>query len=341
VAGIGLVGVVLFGVAWLLIGRWLGFPLDMPFGVNQVQWQDSAEVARRAYASPGAFIEGLQSTVLWLGPGLVALGLAGVAVRGAQLARSWNARHADLLIGVLAVFVLGYVNKSAGWFPKYQVAMAPLLACLAAPLIAQAWRARPRLTLAVTSVAVAATALISLRTVGDAWALQRIWQIDPTAGAWLLAAIAVSALAGLPWRAAGATALAGLVGLGIGWSLATDVRQTLADYQTDYWYGTTGTVETINWVNAHLTADQTYLSAKEIAISSRAERYVDQDNLVYYFSIGRSFDGTWAGEPLYALVTWQREPYVAELFNRRLADSGFRETVRFGDYVIYEPIPGS
>jgi 4-amino-4-deoxy-L-arabinose transferase-like glycosyltransferase len=339
--GIGVGGAALFGLSWLVIGRWLGFPLDMPFGVNQVQWQDSAEVARRAYASPGAFIEGLQPTVLWLGPGLVALGLAGVAVRGAQLARSWNARHADLLIGVLAVFVLGYVNKSAGWFPKYQVAMAPLLACLAAPLIAQAWRARPRLTLAVTSVAVAATALISLRTVGDAWALQRIWQIDPTAGAWLLAAIAVSALAGLPWRAAGATALAGLVGLGIGWSLATDVRQTLADYQTDYWYGTTGTVETINWVNAHLTADQTYLSAKEIAISSRAERYVDQDNLVYYFSIGRSFDGTWAGEPLYALVTWQREPYVAELFNRRLADSGFRETVRFGDYVIYEPIPGS
>jgi hypothetical protein len=219
--------------------------------------------------------------------------------------------------------------------------MAPLLACLAAPLIAQAWCARPRLTLAVGTVAVAATGFITLRTVGDTWALQRTWQIDPTAGAWLLAAVAASALAGLLWRAPGATALAGLVGLAIGWSLATDVRQMRADYQTDYWYGTTGTLETINWVNAHLAPNQTYLSAKEIAIRSRAQRYVDQENLAYYFSIGRSFDGTWAGEPLHALVTWQREPYIADLFNRGLADSGFHETVRFGDYVVYEPIPGS
>jgi hypothetical protein len=153
--------------------------------------------------------------------------------------------------------------------------------------------------------------------------------------------VAASALAGLLWRAPGATALAGLVGLAIGWSLATDVRQMRADYQTDYWYGTTGTLETINWVNAHLAPNQTYLSAKEIAIRSRAQRYVDQENLAYYFSIGRSFDGTWAGEPLHALVTWQREPYIADLFNRGLADSGFHETVRFGDYVVYEPIPGS
>ena len=66
-AGLHLVGIggwaaLLFGVTWLVIGRWLGFPLDMPFGVNLVQWQDSADVARRAYASPGAFVEGLQPT---------------------------------------------------------------------------------------------------------------------------------------------------------------------------------------------------------------------------------------------------------------------------------------
>jgi 4-amino-4-deoxy-L-arabinose transferase-like glycosyltransferase len=339
--GIGLGGAALFGLSWLTIGRWLGFPVDMPFGVNYVQWQDSADVARRAYTSPGAFIEGLQPTVLWLGPALAALGLLGSAVRGALLARAWNVRHADLLIGVLAVFVLGYVNKSAGWFPKYQVAMAPLLACLAAPLIAQAWFARPRLTVAVGAVAVAASGLVTLRLVGDTWAQQRTWQIDATAGAWLLAAVVLSALAGLPWRAAGATALAGLVGLAVGWSLAIDLRQLRADYQTDYWYGTTGTREAIGWVDAHLAADQTYLSAKEVAIGSRDQRYVDQDNLVYALSIGRRFDGTWAGEPLHALVTWQREPYVADLFARGLEGSDFRQTVRFGDYVIYEPMPGS
>ena len=86
----------------------------MPFGVNLVQWQDSADVARRAYASPGAFVDGLQPTVMWLGPGLVALGLIGVAVRSAQLARGWRIRKVDLLIGFAVVLVLGYVNKSAG-----------------------------------------------------------------------------------------------------------------------------------------------------------------------------------------------------------------------------------
>ncbi|HYW86676.1 MAG TPA: glycosyltransferase family 39 protein, partial [Chloroflexota bacterium] len=156
VVGIGGVGIAVAGVAWLGIGSFLGFPLDMPFGVNMVQWQDSADVARRAYTSPGAFIEGLQPTVIWLGLGLAALGLIGVAVRVAQLARRWQMRHVDLLIGFGVVLILGYVNKSAGWFPKYQVALAPLLACIAAPVVAHLWCARPRL---VTAVAVVAAAL--------------------------------------------------------------------------------------------------------------------------------------------------------------------------------------
>jgi 4-amino-4-deoxy-L-arabinose transferase-like glycosyltransferase len=338
---IGAGGAAIFGLSWLLIGRALGFPLDMPFGVNYVQWQDSAEVARRAYVSPGAFLDGLQPTVLWLGPGVVALGLASVGVRGAQLARTWSVRRADLLIGVLAVFVLGYVNKYAGWFPKYEVAMAPQLACLTAPLVAQAWCARPRLVAAVGALGVAASGFVTLRLISDTWALQRTWQIDATAGVWLVAAVVLCALVGLPWRVVGATAVAGLVGLAVGWSLAIDVRQMRADYQTDYWYGTTGAREAIGWVDAHLAPDQTYLSAKEVAISSGDQRYVDQDNIVYSLSIGRPFDGTWAGEPLHALVVWQREPYVADLFTLGLAGSPFRETVRFGDYVIYEPTPGS
>ena len=336
-AGIGVAGAALFGVSWLLIGRWLGFPLDMPFGVNLVQWQDSADVARHAYTSPGAFLEGLQPSVLWLGPGLVALGLAGLGVRGAQLARCWRFLRADVLIGLLAVLVLGYVNKGAGWFPKYQVAMAPLLACLAAPLVAQAWCARPRLTLSLTVVAVGAGGAITLGLLRDDWALQRTYAIDPAAGAWLLAVVIVALLAGLPLRASAVTATAALVGLALGWSLATDVYQQQAAYQTDYWYGTRGTAEAARWVDAHLTPDQTYVAAKEVAVRARAERYVDQDNLVYLLGTGRSFDGAWAGEPIHALVTWQREPYLADLFGRMLPSAGFREADRFGDYVVYLP----
>jgi hypothetical protein len=151
--------------------------------------------------------------------------------------------------------------------------------------------------------------------------------------------VVIGAAVGLLARAPAAAAACALVGLAIGWSVAVDGWQLKAPYQTDYWYGTTGTREAAAWVNAHLQPNQTYLAAKEVAISSNDQRYVDQDNLVYALSIGRSLDPTWAGEPLAALVTWQREPYVAGLFERAVAGSGFREAARFGDYVIY--VPGS
>ena len=338
--GIGLGGAALFGISWVIVGRWLTFPLDMPFGVNLVQWQDSAEVARRAYTSPGAFIEGLQPSTLWLGPGLVVLGLMGVAVRGGQLVGCWQVRHADLLIGVLATLVLGYVNKSAGWFPKYQVALAPLLACLAAPIIARLWFERPRLASGVACLCVLGAAAITLSSVRDDWALQRTWAIEPTSGAWLLGLVVAGALVGLPWRATASAACAAFVGLAVGWSLGTDLYQQNATYSTDYWYGTSGTLEAAVWVDTHLAPEQTYVAAKEVAIRSRDLRYVDQDNIVYFLSAGRGFNGTWAGEPLKALVTWQREPYVADLFSRALPAAGFVETARFGDYVVYEPASG-
>src|SRR5207253_1672866 len=104
-------------------------------------------------------------------------------------------------------------------------------------------------------------------------------------------------------------------------------------YSTDYWYGTTGTAEAANWVDQHLSPGSTYVAAKEVAVRSVNQRYVDQDNLIYQLSIRRSFDGTWAGERLAAIVAWQREPYVADLFTRALPAAGFVQTAQFGDYV--------
>jgi hypothetical protein len=340
VVAIGGIGIALAGAAWLSIGTLLGFPLDMPFGVNLAQWQDSADVARRAYTSPGAFIDGLQPTVLWLGPGLVVLGLIGVAVRLAQLARSWQMGRVDLLIGFAVVLVLGYVNKSAGWFPKYQVALTPLLACIAAPVIAHLWCARPRVVTAIAGVAAMSAAAVTLALVRDEWALQRTWAIPPSAGFWLLALVGLAAFVGLVWRQPAAVGLA-ILGLTLGWSVAVDGVQARATYQTDYWYGTTGTDAAATWVDAHLQPGQTYLSAKEVAIRSQDQRYVDQDNLVYALSTGRPFESTWMGEPLRALVTWQREPYIADLFARATAGSSFLEVARYGDYVIYAPVSGS
>jgi hypothetical protein len=338
---IGAGGAVLFGGSWLAIGRWLDFPLDMPFGVNLVQWQDSAQVARAAYRSPAAFIEALQPTVLWLGPPLVACGLAGIALRAAQLARCWHVRSVDLIIGVITVFVLGYANKDAGWFPKYQVAFGPLLACVAAPLLARAWCTRPRLTSAVCLVSVAVSAPLVWRMARDDWALQRTWRIETSLGTALLALVVLGTLIGLRWRAVAPAACATMAALAIGWSLALDVAQLRARYATTYWYGTTGTVEAAAWLDAHVRPEQIYLAAKEVAIRARVQRYVDQDNLVYFVSAGRGFDGTWAQERLAALVVWEREPFVTDLLREPIRKSGFLESARFGDYVIYEPALGS
>ncbi len=337
VVAIGGIGIVLAGAAWLGIGSLLGFPLDMPFGVNLVQWQDSADVARRAYTNADAFIAGLQPTVIWLGPALVLLGLVGVAVRVAQLARAWRFVHVDLLIGFVVILVLGYVNKSAGWFPKYQVALAPLLACIGAPVVASLWCARPRLVTACLIGAGVASATITLALVRDDWALQRAWVIAPAAGVWLLGVVVVAAALGFVWRQPAAAACFALVGLGLGWALAIDVVQVRANYQTDYWYGTTGTEAAAAWVDANLQPGETYVSAKEVAIRARDQRYVDQDNLVYALGNGHPFESTWMGEPVRALVTWQREPQTAALFARATAGSPFHEVARFGDYVIYSP----
>ncbi|MBV9545380.1 MAG: glycosyltransferase family 39 protein [Chloroflexi bacterium] len=343
--GIGVGGALLFGATWFIVARLLGFPFDMPFGVNVVQWQDSAEVARRAYASPGAFLEGLQPTVIWIGPALVALGLAGVGVRVAQIACSWNAgRRVDLLIGLLVVLVLGYVNKYAGWFPKYQVAMVPLLAILGASLVAQAWCLRRDLVLGVGAAALALSGLVVALLVHDRWALERTWAIEPPAGIALLSMLLIGTVAaGLSHRARApaVAAIAVLSGMALGWSVATDAEQMRAAYSTTYWYGTSGTQAAAEWIDANLRPDETYVSAKELAVRATNQRYVDQDNVVYLLGSGHHFDGTWNSEPAAAAIVWQREPYVGDLLARGLADAGFRETARFGDYVVYQPGTGS
>ncbi|MDQ3811123.1 MAG: glycosyltransferase family 39 protein [Chloroflexota bacterium] len=332
-------GALLFALTWVLIGRWLGFPLDMPFAVNALQWQDSAEVARRAYVSPGAFVEGLQPTTIWLGPGLVVLGLAGVGLRAARVAAWWRFRQADLLIGLVILLVLSYVNKSAGWFPKYQVSLAPLLACLAGPIIAHTWCARPRWAAATAALALAVTAAVVFRLVRDDWALGRTWAIELAPAQWLLAIVVMPGLVGLAWRAGSMPSMAALAGLSIGWNVAIGAHQLAAPYSTGYWYGTRSTLEAAAWLDAHVQ-DGTYVAAKEVAIRARNQRYVDQDNLAYALSHGRGFDGWWAGQSVRAVVAWQREPYVAELFQRGLAAANFHDTARFGDYVVYEPPSG-
>lgn len=329
--GIGAGGAAIFGLTYAVFGTISGWPLDMPFGVNMVQWQDSSDVARRAYASPGAFVEGLQPTVLWIGPGLVTLGLAGVAIRCAALARCWKFVRADVLVGLALLLVLGYVNKNAGWFPKYQVALVPLFAVLGGGLVAHVWCKQPRLAVIVTTALAVVSLVVTSRLARDDWALQRTFAIDGAAAGWLLGGFAVAVLLASRWRSLSVAALAGIA---VGWSVGTDVVQLTAPYSTTYQYGTTGVREAVAWLDANVQPGETYVGAKELAIRATNQRYVDQDTLLYFLDTGRGFDGTWAGQPVRSVVAWQREPYVAQLLSERL--TGYVEVGRFGDYVAYQ-----
>ena len=328
---IGFGGAALFGATWVGIGTLLGWPLAMPFQVNALQWQDSAGVARRAYAGVGPFVEGLQPTIAWLGPGLVALGLAAAAVRGARLAQGKGVREVDLVLGLAVLLVLGYVNKSAGWFPKYQVALAPLLAVAGAPLVAWGgWRA---CVLAVAAGCASAFAVAN--GVGDWWALQRAWTIPSEPATWLLAIVVVCAGAGLVWRRAAPTVV--LAGLAVGWGLATTNVMASAPYSTTYWYGTTGTAAAAAWIDATLPANALYVASKDVAFAAKNQRYVDQDTLVTFLDADRPFGNTWQGQPIAAIVAWTRDPFIADLLSRRLPPLGFVPAERIGDYQIYLP----
>ena len=132
------------------------------------------------------------------------------------------------------------------------------------------------------------------------------------------------------------TMTAALAGLALGWSVATDVLQATAPYATTYQYGTTGTVEAAQWLDTHLAPGETYVGAKELAIRTVDQRYVDQDTLLYFLDTGRGFDGEWQREPIRTVAAWQREPYVASLLERSLPALGYQAVARFGDYTIYQ-----
>lgn len=329
-------GAALFGATWWGVGTWLGFPLDMPFGVNLVQWDDSSVVARRAYVSLDAFLGGLRHTLLWIGPPLVALGLLATTARAAQLAGGWRVRKVDLLLGLVALLAVGYVNKSAGWFPKYQVALVPLLAAVAAPLVVAPAKELRAAALPAVAVALAAM-LVVLRAVRDEWAMSRTWLIEEPVGWWLAGVCLLGLGLSVAGRARADRALpAMLAALAIGWSLGTLWIVARAPYGTTYWYGTTGTEAAAAWADANVLPTETYVAAKEVAYRAGPQRYVDQDTLIATLASDRPFDGTWESQPVQTIVAWIRDPHVADLLARALPPLGYVERVRFGDYVVYQ-----
>lgn len=333
VAGLG--GTAAFLATWLILSGALRMPFGMPFAVNSIQWADSSEVARRAYASPGAFAEGLLPSILWLGPWLVVLGLVAACARAVDLVPAWRVRRTELLLGLLVALVLGYVNKGALWFPKYQVALAPLLAIVAAPLVAlafeRAWSWRP--TVVAGAGVLASTAVVWL-LVRDGWALERTYVLRPEEGI-AFALLGTAVAVGLALLRTPSPIPLALAALALGWGLSTSTVMARAPYSTWYGYGTRGIPEAAAWIDANVPPDATYVASKDAAFLARPRRYIDQDTLTYYLETNRPFDGTWEGQQVVAVVAWTREPYIADLLERRLPELGFQRETQLGDYVAY------
>lgn len=330
---VGIGGLALFLASWFVVAHVAGFPFDMPFAVNLAEWQESSEIARRAYASPSAFIGALAPVVVWAGPPLVLLGLAAASVRAAQLAGRWRVLAVDLLVGLALVLVIGYVNKLAGWLPKYQVALLPLLACAAAPLLA---RGASRRGWALASLAGLATAIVCLVIIRDEWALTRAWTITPTGAALLLLVAAVGLGLALLVRVPSAAVLV-LAGMSVGWSVGVDAVQAAAPYSTGYWYGTAGTADTASWIQRNLPPTALYVASKDVALASGHLEYLDEDTLVTYLQENRPIGPTWAAQPITAMVLWTRDPAINTLLFDRLPALGFHQVDRIGDYAIYWP----
>jgi hypothetical protein len=212
------------------------------------------------------------------------------------------------------------------------VVLVPLLACLGAPLLAYAWRHRPRLA-ALTLLAVAVPSLvIAARFVRDTWVFQRTFTIHWAAALAFLLLIGFTAVLAPRWRVSLAVALAGIT---VGWSVVVNTVQVLAPYSTTYWYGSLGTREAAAWLDANLSAEETYVASKEVALLAQNQRYLDQDTLQWFLG-STGFDGTWADQPIRLILTWEREPFVAWLIDNHL--QGYIEVGRFGDYVVYQRV---
>ena len=97
------------------------------------------------------------SLATWFGSLQIGLGMAVVSVAASMLS--------DLAAGIPT---LGFWNAGMA-FASYAL-FAPLLACLAAPVVARAWCARRRLTVAAMLGAAVLSAAITASLIHDDWA---------------------------------------------------------------------------------------------------------------------------------------------------------------------------
>ncbi|MBI3965463.1 MAG: glycosyltransferase family 39 protein [Chloroflexi bacterium] len=353
---VGAGGGAAFGVTWLIATSLLGWPWAMPFEVTWLELTDASGTARSWLTSLEGFKRAVAPITFWTSPYFALLCVGATVWRLARFVRTRRAEPLDTVLLLAGVIFFTYLIRSAGFFPKYHVAMLPLWCVVVA-----AWLLR--LVYRLTRLEVGALALgLVLATAylyviaGDRYL--RIETLFPSVASldFVVPLILVPGLALLLLLAApswlegrslilaregerhgrGKLARVGRAGalaltvLFVAWHLSVTLHQIPADYSTAYWYGTTGQVRAAELVNQVVEPGEYYVAPKEVAYYARNRNYVDQETFAYFAeTTGEDLAGPFLGHDIRIAVVWLGLPKVVERLEPR-----FETLHSVGHYVI-------
>jgi 4-amino-4-deoxy-L-arabinose transferase-like glycosyltransferase len=320
---VALIGAGFCAGIWGLFSLGLSLPFTMPLEVT----------AAEARLALGAGLSGIESG-WWLSPPLLILFGWALGRRAATWLGGNKADAADL-VTLLGAVVLGvYLARTAGYFPKYQVAAVPLMVAAVAtglgPDIAGLRPQRRALTGAVGAIGGLAAALALrdgpfFQTAGSNGGLPLVAAGSIVAGAGLAP---IERLRPIPW------AVAGLIGVLAGWGVTTDLMQRSAPYSTAYFYGARGNVEAARLLDRLVGPDEYYVAPKEVAYYAANRNYIDMHTAYALLRDRPAFDGRLLGYTPRVWVLFVRDPGVRAFFESKLGPA-YRPAASSGDYVIY------
>jgi len=119
----------------------------------------------------------------------------------------------------------------------------------------------------------------------------------------------------------------------LAWSLALGWRQSLADFSTNYWYGSHGQREAAAVLDTLVAPDEFWGGAKEVAYYARNQRYIDQDTVQYWMEHYGGLEQPINGHVPRVLAVWTGHSHVEWLFQVALAEE-FQTVGEFGTYTV-------
>ncbi len=321
-AAVALLGAAFFLGVWGAVSLRFGLPFTMPFEVTFVEF----------LLALGGGLAGVE-TGWWLSPPLLVL--FGWAL--GRRVRSWAGGRkpgpADF-VALLGAATLGaYLPRTAGYFPRYQIAALPLVVATVAAELAGTSGGPGRRALFGAGLG-AAAGLTAGFALGDGpffWTAGSYGSPPVVGTASLLGGLA---LAALPGRQTPAGFVLGLAAVFVGWAVATDLVQRPAPYSTAYFYGSAGNVEAARLLDGLLGPGEYYVGAKEVAYYAPNRNYIDMHTAYALLAGQAAFEGRLLGREVRVWALFTRDPGLRAFFEAKLGPA-YRPAARAGDYVIY------